>query len=121
MSKIISKHLNVLHINPQLRGTFQNNPFVAFKRNKNLLEFIVGHTIKNGKIFKTHSKTEKENVNLATQVNHHHVGTSSLKPNAAKLPNTATIHHISQTQLQKQIHHLQSDMLEKLKQLLIQY
>ena len=58
-------------------------------------------------------------MNLATQVNHHHVGSSSLKPNAAKLPNTATIHHISQTQLQKQIHHLQSDMLEKLKQLLI--
>ena len=82
MSKIISKHLNVLHINPQLRGTFQNNPFVAFKRNKDLLEFIVGHTIKN-----------------------HYVGSNSLKPNAAKIPNTATIHHISQTQLQKQIHH----------------
>ena len=77
---------------------------MAFKRNKDLLEFIVGHTITNGKIFKTHSKTEKENVNLATQVNHHYVGSNSLKPNAAKIPNTATIHHISQTQLQKQIH-----------------
>ena len=71
MRKIISKHWNVLQINPKLQETFQNNPFVAFKRNKNLKEITGGHTIKNGKVFKAHSKTRKGKLNLATQVNHH--------------------------------------------------
>ena len=51
MHKILNKHWNVLQINPELRETFQNNPFVAFKRNKNLREIIVGHTIKKWKSF----------------------------------------------------------------------
>ena len=38
---------------------FQNNPFVAYKRNKNLQEIIGGHTIKNGKVFKAHSKSRE--------------------------------------------------------------
>ena len=42
-----------------MRETFQNNPFVAFKRNKNLQEIIGGHTIKNGKVFKAHSENIK--------------------------------------------------------------
>ena len=32
MRNIINKHWNVLQINPDLQKTFQNNPFVAFKR-----------------------------------------------------------------------------------------
>ena len=59
MCKIINKHWNILQINPELQGTFQNNPFVAFKRNKNLQEIIGGHTIKNGKVHKAHSKNRK--------------------------------------------------------------
>ena len=59
MRKIINKHWNVLQINPKLQETFHNNAFVAFKRNKNLQEIIAGHTIKNGKVFKTHSKNRK--------------------------------------------------------------
>ena len=59
MRKIINKHRNVLQINPKLQETFQNNPFVAFKRNKNLQEIIGGHTIKNGKVFKAHLKNRK--------------------------------------------------------------
>ena len=59
MRKIINKHWNVLQINPKLQETFQNNPFVAFKRNKNLQEIIGGHTIKNGKVSKAHSKNRK--------------------------------------------------------------
>ena len=59
MRTIINKHWNVLQINPWLRETFQNNPFVASKRNRNLQEVIGGHTIKNGKVFKTHSKNRK--------------------------------------------------------------
>ena len=47
MRKIINKHWNVLQINPKLLETFQNNPLVAFKRNKDLQEIIGGHTIKN--------------------------------------------------------------------------
>ena len=60
MRKTINKHWNVLQINPGLRETFQNNPIVAFKRNKNLQETIGGHTIKNGKVFKANSKNRKE-------------------------------------------------------------
>ena len=36
--KIISKHWNVLQINPGLEEIFQNNPFGGYKRNKNLQE-----------------------------------------------------------------------------------
>ena len=32
--KIISKHWNILQINPELQETFQNNLLVEFKRNK---------------------------------------------------------------------------------------
>ena len=56
MCKIINKYWNVLQINLELQETFQNNPSVAFKRNRNLQEIIGGHTIKNGKVFKAHSK-----------------------------------------------------------------
>ena len=42
-----------------LEEIFQNNPFVAYKRNKNLQEIIGGHTIKNGKVFKAHSKSRE--------------------------------------------------------------
>ena len=57
--KIINKHWNVLQINPKLQESFQNNPLVAFKRNKNLQEIIGGHTVKNGKVFEVHSKKKK--------------------------------------------------------------
>ena len=59
MRKIINKHWNVLQMNPELQETFQNNPFAAFKRNKNSQEIIGGHTIKNGKVCKAHSKNRK--------------------------------------------------------------
>ena len=59
MHKIINKHWNVLQINPGLEQIFQNNLFVAYKRNKNLQEIIGGHTIKNGKVFKAHSKSRE--------------------------------------------------------------
>ena len=59
MRKIINKHWNVLQINPKLQETLQNNPFVAFKKKKNLQEIIGGHTIKNGKVFKAHLKNRK--------------------------------------------------------------
>ena len=57
MRKIINKHCNVLQINPGLEKIFQNNPFVAYTRNKNLKEIIGGPMIKNGKVFKAHSKS----------------------------------------------------------------
>ena len=56
MRKIINKYCIVLLINPRLQEIFQKNPFVTYKRNKNLLEIIAGHTIKNRKASKTHSK-----------------------------------------------------------------
>ena len=73
MRKIINKHWNVLQINPELQQIFQNNQLVIFKRNKNLQEIIGGHTFKMEKCLKPIQKTEKENVNPATQINHHYV------------------------------------------------
>ena len=65
MCKIINKHWNFLQINPEMRETVQNNPFVSFKRNKNLHEIIGSHTIKNGRVvFKAHSKSRKRNCEL---------------------------------------------------------
>ena len=57
--KIVNKQWNVFQINPELRKTFQNNPFAPFKRNKNLQEIIGGQTMINGKVFKAHSKKGK--------------------------------------------------------------
>ena len=59
MRKIINKYWNVLQINPKLQETFQNNPFAAFKRDKNVQEIIGGHTMKNGKVLKAHYKKQK--------------------------------------------------------------
>ena len=59
MRKIINKHWNNFQINSKLQETFQKNPFVAYKRNKSFQEIIGGHTIKNGKVFKVHSKNRK--------------------------------------------------------------
>ena len=50
MRKIIKKHWNVFQINPALEVIFQNNPFVAYKRNKNLQQITGVHTIKNGSV-----------------------------------------------------------------------
>ena len=46
-------------MNLELQETFQNYPFVAFKRNKNLQEIIGGRTIKNGKVLKTNLENKK--------------------------------------------------------------
>ena len=59
-------------LNPELQKTFQNNTFVVFKRNKNLQEIIGGPYIK------PIQKIEKENVNLATKINHHYVASRLL-------------------------------------------
>ena len=78
MRKIISNYWSVLQINPELRESFQNDLFVVFKRKKSLKEIIGAHTIKNGKFLKPIQKTENENVNLATQINHYYVASMSL-------------------------------------------
>ena len=58
MLKIINKYWNALQINSELQERFQNNPFVAYKTNKNLQE-ITRHTINNGKVFKAQSKSRE--------------------------------------------------------------
>ena len=57
MCIIVNKYGNVLQINPELRGTFQKNPLVVFKRNRSLQEIIGGHTIKNEKPFYVTNKS----------------------------------------------------------------
>ena len=60
MRKVINKYWSVLQINPELREKFQKNPFVAFKRNKNLQEIKGGHTIKIAEVFKRQLENRKE-------------------------------------------------------------
>ena len=55
-----------IYINPGLKEIFQNNPIVAYKRNKNLQEIVGRHTIKNGKVFKAHLKSREEKCELCT-------------------------------------------------------
>ena len=45
ISKIFRKKLNILSVNISLRKVFQNEPITAFKRNKNLREFIGSNKI----------------------------------------------------------------------------
>ena len=59
MFEIFSKYWNALQINLKLLKTFKNNPFVAFKRNKNLQETIGSYTIKNRKVFKIFLENRK--------------------------------------------------------------
>ena len=98
MHTIINKHWNVLQINPELHETFKNNLFVAFKRNKNFQEIIGGHTIKNGKVYKAHSKNRKGkcetcNTGKPSLCCKEVIDTSTFQSY------TATIHHISHTKL----------------------
>ena len=76
MCKIINKHWNVPQINLVLQGIFQNNPFAGFKRKKNLTRNY--RNSYDQKCLKPIQKTETENVNLATQVNHHYVASMTL-------------------------------------------
>ena len=83
--KIISKHWNILQINPELQETFQNYLLVEFKRNKThkKLQEVTQSTME--KCLKPIEKTEKENVNLVTQVNYDYVASRSLKPVPSKV------------------------------------
>ena len=53
---IIDKNLYILQIEPKLKEIFKNSPVVAFKRNKNLLDFIRGNKLCNNKNL-IHAKT----------------------------------------------------------------
>ena len=39
----IEKHWGILKINPELEGKFQHKPFIAYRRNRNLKDFIVNN------------------------------------------------------------------------------
>lgn len=72
----------------------------GIKRKKNLQDITGSHTIKNGKIFKTHlenrnGKYEPCNTNKSSLCCKQVIEASTLQ----KLPSTATIHYISQSQL----------------------
>ena len=53
ISKIITKKLNILQISPTLQKVFHKKSMITYKRNKNLDELIGGHTLQDGKVFKT--------------------------------------------------------------------
>ena len=99
MRKIINKHWNVLQINPELQKTFQYNPFVVFKRNKNLQEIIGGHTIKDGKAYKAHSKNRKGKCEPSNTSKPSLCCKQVIDTSTFRSYQTQTIHDISQTKL----------------------
>ena len=55
MQKNAFKHIrswHILQIIPEFCNVFLNKPAVAFKRNKNILDLICGHLIKDEKVGK---------------------------------------------------------------------
>ena len=54
ISNIITKHWNILQIPPTLQKVFDNKPMITYKRNKNIGNPLLGHTLQGGKVFKTH-------------------------------------------------------------------
>ena len=91
MRKIIKKYCIVLRIDLLLRETFQNNPFVAFKRDKVARNYRSSD--ENGNVFKTHLENRKGNVNLVTQVNHHYVTSGPLVLVHSEVSKRYTIFH----------------------------
>ena len=70
ISKIITKNWNILQISPTLQKVFDKKPMITYKRNKNLGEFIGGHTLQGGNVFKTHLqiiKRESKSCNTANK------------------------------------------------------
>ena len=55
--KAVRKNWHILQINPELHNVFVNKPTIAFKRNKNIQDFIDGNLIKDEKV----AKKELEN------------------------------------------------------------
>ena len=57
IKEAIINNWNILHINPQLKEIFTQQPIMAFRRNKNLGDMLGQKTIKNGKVIR------KSNIN----------------------------------------------------------
>ena len=54
----IDKHWNILKINTELAETFKEKPFVAYRKNQNLKDFIGQTTIENNKVLR--KKTQQK-------------------------------------------------------------
>ena len=52
IQKAFDKHWNLLHINEDLRKSFEQRPKLVYRRNKNLRDFIGQTTINNNKVVK---------------------------------------------------------------------
>ena len=52
IKEAISNYWKILHINPQLKEIFDQQPIMAFRRNKNLGDIIGQKTINNGKVIR---------------------------------------------------------------------
>ena len=59
IKKIIDEHWHLLQINPKLKNTFQANPIIAYKRNKNLKEIIGSNKILNNKVIRKIKKQKR--------------------------------------------------------------
>ena len=52
ISKVVRKYWNILSINKAFKEIFQNEPIIAFRRNKNLKELIGSSKIEHNKVKK---------------------------------------------------------------------
>ena len=59
IKKIIDEHWHLLQINSKLKNTFQANPIIAYKRNKNLKEIIGSNKILNNKVIRKIKKQKR--------------------------------------------------------------
>ena len=60
IKKIIVKHLHLLHNNSELKDSFQENPKISYRRNRNLKEIIGSNKILNIKAIQKKKKEKKQ-------------------------------------------------------------
>ena len=67
---IITKNRNILQILPNLQNVIDKKTMITYKRSQNLGEFIGGHTLQGGKVFKTHFQLQMNLYHATQQINH---------------------------------------------------
>ena len=123
MSKFIAKYWRVLQVNLELRETSQNNHLWHLKETKTCKKLKETIGSKMGKFLKPIWKTEKGDLSLATQVNHHCIAQRLLTlVHSRNTKDSKTVFHNSNSKAYSSFtlwnaHYEKSNMLEKLKKL----
>ena len=93
LNKIISKHFPILQSSNRCREVFSEKPFIAYRRSRNLRDFLVKAKVKNTRTQTSPPRIKKCNSKKCkTCAFIHQDGLSS-----CTLKNTGQVHHIKQT------------------------